>query len=340
MNYSIAKSSFRNQTGRTVKIKTFPRIHITLVDLAGATRRRFGGAGFSLNAMPATVTARIASKNNLSAKSHILTRDYREFSDFLTLLSTTMNVNFNLQITSAMPQHVGLGSKTAILLAMALACNSLIEKPLPSSDLVSMTGRGGASGIGTNVAFLGGFVVDAGHPLDGSSDFVPSSAFRPRTIPPWSVRLTFPSDWLVHLLLPTGRFYFGVEERRFFEENTPIPQSEVFSIMAAIYHGLVPAIAEGNFGEFRTSLKDIHHTGFKQREVKGQSPVVQALLDDLHNDPSLAVGMRSIGPLVYAVQESPHHIRSKPALLGSRASKIEYLGCVSVRNSGYQIVRL
>ena len=196
----------------TIRVRTFPRIHMTLIDLAGATQRRFGGAGFSLDAMPATVSARMAPGNRLDVVPNLDERDRNDLERYVGMLSRAMNMCFYVEVSTVMPQHVGLGSKTALLLATGLVCNSAAGNPLPRRDLISMSGRGGASGVGINTAFVGGLVVDGGHRADRDTGFVPSSAVKPKTVPPSLVRLMFPAEWRIHLFLPNGRSYFGDEE--------------------------------------------------------------------------------------------------------------------------------
>ena len=321
----------------TISVSTFPRIHMTLIDLAGATQRRFGGAGFSLNTMPATVSARTALRNTLEVKPDLAERDQKDLERYVGMLSRAMNVCFHVEVRSVMPQHVGLGSKTALMLATGLVCNAVAGYPLVHHDLVSMCGRGGASGIGINTAFLGGFVVDGGHRTDGDTRFRPSSSIKPTSVPPSSVRLQFPTDWRIHLFLPKGRLYHGHEEVSFFEHNTPILPCEVYLVMAAVYHGIVPAIAEDDLGALSVSMREIHRTGFKRREVNSQSNVVRTLVEFLHRDSTIAAGMSSLGPLVYAITSSKHSVPFRPKVVEALSPSIDYLGCVKCRNAGYRI---
>ena len=55
-----------------IGVRTFPRIHMTLIDVAGATRRRFGGAGFALQARPVKVRAARAARHRLDISPNLL----------------------------------------------------------------------------------------------------------------------------------------------------------------------------------------------------------------------------------------------------------------------------
>ena len=320
-----------------IEVRSFPRIHVTLIDLGGATQRRFGGAGFALDAMPAVVKAFRDKECRVEGAPNLRGRDRKDLELYVRRLSNAMERTFRVQVQSVMQQHVGLGSKTALLLAAGLACNAVGGMRLQRDTLVGMSGRGGASGVGVNVAFDGGFVVDGGHKASVVNDsFRPSSACESAPLPPQMVRLEFPKSWRVHLFLPRGRRYSGESERRFFSENTPIDVHEVREVMAAVYHGVAPAVAEGDLEALRTALRAIHGVGFKRRELMGQGQDVRELLDLLWKHVGAAAGMSSLGPLVYAITkdgEGADVVRD-----GMTSGKGVYLGTWSGRNRGHDVL--
>lgn len=322
----------------TIIVKTFPRIHVTLIDLAGATHRRCGGAGFLLDTMPAIACARMAFKNRVDVAPDLDQRDRHDIESYIQKLSRVMNTCFHIRIPSMMPQHIGLGSKTAALVAIGIACNIVAGNPLSQHELISISGRGGTSGVGVNASLVGGFVVDGGHKSDNNKEFRPSSISHPTTTPPLLVKLVLPTEWIVHLFLPIGRSYSGDTEAHLFENNTPIPPHEVHEVLAAVYHGIVPAIAEADIDLLRIALREIQGTGFKRREVAAQSHIVGELLDQFNADQNMAAGMSSMGPLVYAITSSEYDPFSNPAISEFMAvSDINYLGCFSSRNEAYEI---
>lgn len=150
-------------------------------------------------------------------------------------------------------------------------------------------------------------------------------------------RQAFPKHWRVHLFLPTSRSYSGDEELAFFREHTPIPAAEVQEILAAIYHGIVPAFAEADLGTLRRAMHEIHCAGFKKREVESHGSVVRDLLDRLYGEPSLAAGMSSLGPLVYAIAPRDLNILSTHRIGASLSTPVEYLGSFAGRNEGYEL---
>jgi beta-ribofuranosylaminobenzene 5'-phosphate synthase len=327
-----------NPMPQRVLIKSFPRIHITLIDLAGATSRKYGGVGFALAAFPIEVEATLSVGNELTFHQEVEKRDERDVREFLERLKTELDAHFSIRVHSLPPQHVGLGSKTALLLAVGAACNALRSNPLKVSELKNISGRGATSGIGVNAFFHGGVIVDLGHPKSSRVCFVPSSAQQVSMTPPIGIRLPFPQEWQVHLFLPEGRRYAGGDEVNFFQRNTPISGDEALRVLAAVYHGIVPAFLETDHILLRCVLAEVQAIGFKQREIQGQSASIRHLLERLSSEDYVAAGMSSMGPLIYTIV-----LADKEASMARLGTAIQsdglatYLGCFNGRNLGHEI---
>ena len=322
-----------------VRVRTFPRIHMTLIDLAGATRRRFGGVGFTLNSMPATVLAQRASRNVLKVAPNLDERDLHDLETYVTRISKATKECFRVDVTSIMRQHIGLGSKTALLLAAGLACNAAAGTPLNRRDLVLMSGRGGTSGVGVNTTFVGGLVADGGQRADTEAAFQPSSVVQPRDVPPLLVRQAFPTNWRIHLFLPSDEGCYGADEVFFFRNNTPIGIDEAMKVLGAVYHGIVPSFADADLETLSAAVEEIQGTGFKRREIDRHGDVVRGLLHSLRVDERVARGMSSMGPLVYAIAPQEVDITENSEMSSVLAAGVEYLGSVAGRNEGYEIER-
>ena len=310
----------------------YPRIHVTLVDLGNGTGRRYGGAGFALDGLTTTARARTANKLNLLGPAHFEAADLISMREAVKRLCNELGVAFDVQVECQAPSHVGLGTKTTCILAALRACNAIASDPLVPESLIKLAGRGGTSGVGVNSAFCGGFVVDAGQPAAPKAPLLPSSAkVGTYDIPPAIVKVNVPERWRIHLFLPNGQRVTGQVERDFFARNTPIPRWEVLEVLASLYHGVVPAIASAKLSDLAYSLRQIHEFGFKKREVAYQGNHVVALLQRLDEVGSLAAGMSSMGPLIYAIAacESEELTTSFRTQYGSM-----YLGQFKARNNG------
>lgn len=322
---------------KRVRVRAFPRIHITLIDLAGVTRRRYGGVGFSLDALPIEVESRLGSVNELTLHAKLDARDEADVRSFIERITTILHAKFAVCILALPPQHFGFGCKTALLLSIGAACNALLGNPLTPDDIKQLSRRGGTSGVGVNVFFLGGLIVDLGHPQSTGLSFEPSSAGQPSGTPPVSVRVPFPQQWQIHLFLPNGRIYADSDEITFFQQNTPVPGEETFRVLAAVYHGIVPAFIEGDLRLLKQSIEDVHATGFKQRELQGQGEELRDLLKFLNKHNHVVAGMSSMGPLTYAI--APADAAAKMAKLVKAVQATDhadYLGVCKGRNAGYE----
>lgn len=318
-----------------MKILSYPRLHITLADLAGVTLRRFGGAGIAINGLPATVEIERSHHPQLLLSEGL---DVATFDDLHAVLKRAQPLSgpVKVSVISAPPQHVGLGSKTALAMAITEGAFRVWNRSSTREEVQRVSGRGGASGVGVHTFFDGGFVVDGGHKKQPDGvPFRPSSAASGYTPPPLLVRLNVPTSWQFTLLVPLGRRYSGRDERTFFETHTPLGSSTTLRSLALVYHGVAAAVACDDIGLMAVALADIHRNGFKRRELRGQPPVVGRLLR-LLQERGIPSGMSSMGPLVYAISvdtKSTSMIHEIAADFGVRV-----LGTFAARNTGHQVI--
>lgn len=321
--------------GLPIRVTACPRIHMGLLDLAGATARSYGGCGFSVSGLAVEVSVSPGedlrfeagcelSSSAMSAVSALLAR-VREHSPAVTGC---------VEVLRSTPEHVGLGSKTALLLSVLKALQLVNEELLSDTDLVSLSGRGGASGVGVNTFFVGGFVVDAGHPQRGDG-FLPSSALQPAGRPLMVLRADFPLSWRVHLFMPSdGRIISGAEEVDFFRRNTPLPRLDVLESVACLYHAVVPAILLRDLTMLGFGLGRMCELGFKSREIAFQ-PSSSDLIKGIRSRFRLPVGMSSLGPLVYAVSDAESRMAEQLRRMASEYGA-GYIGEFSAANHGYE----
>ncbi|MEO8378105.1 MAG: beta-ribofuranosylaminobenzene 5'-phosphate synthase family protein [Acidobacteriota bacterium] len=286
---------------KLVTVSAHSRLHITLIDTGIATARVFGGAGFAIAGADVVIEA-------FTQKRLIVENIAGVDQSFVEAVATVARTAagrraVGIRILSAPPQHVGFGTKTSGLLGAALATRAALGLSHETADLQALTGRGGASGIGINSFFVGGLIVDGGHKRAGQ-DPLPSSAVTPIGVPPVFSRCDIPPEWRIMLVLAKGIHRSGEREKLFFRANTPVPKSEVLITLAAVYHGVLPAVVERSIDGLASALAIIHSCGFKQRELKSQTPNIQTLYSQLSAIRGCAVGMSSMGPLLYVVGDA------------------------------------
>ena len=325
---------------QVVHVRAFPRLHVTLIDLGGATHRRYGGAGFSLDGPWTDVEAMPSRQNTLELPFAVDERDRRDVQDMISRLSRQLRRCFAVAVRKTPPLHIGLGTKTALLLATARSCMEVVGREPDRDQLQRVSRRGAASGVGINAFFPGGLVVDLGHPTSRSRTWLPSGASVPKSPPPVGVRSSVPEHWVFHLFLLAGKRYHAGEEVEMFRRNTPVPRHEVTAVLAEVYHGLVPAVICDNLPLLKTVLRTINRRGFKRAEVTGQPRGVRAAMSLLDRDTEAAVGMSSMGPLVYAITDS--RSESVQRLLNRRGKALRsvYIGCYPARNTGHEVLRV
>lgn len=286
-----------------VVVKPHSRLHLTLVDLAGVTRRKYGGIGMMLRSPVTVVRARSSNGLTLNFPPSLEHRTQGEALAALTRLADTVGtLPVEISVDRHIPEHVGLGSKTALVLGILAAARGALSLKVSDEKLQRLSGRGGTSGVGIHGFFLGGCTVDCGQERsDADFEFMPSSASQPTSASLLTSRYEIPPEWRIHLLIPAGFRRTVDQELALFRNTTPIPGDEVLHTLALVYHGVVPAIMRADLGVLAESLARIHQVGFKLREVDAQSQVVRDLYYELLRLDLGPVGISSWGPTIYII---------------------------------------
>ena len=282
-----------------VRIEAPSRAHFGLISLTADSSCSYGGLGLALQHYRAVIEAEYRPKSELRI-SGMPDEMERYVSDRLNRLNVS---SLHLRVHQAPPQHVGLGSKTAVVLACVEA--ALLVQPLrspPSADeIVVASGRGGASGVGVNTYFMGGLVADGGHRCGDSGKFVPSSGRNPTAPPAPILRMEWPTDWQVVLLRPEQRFGpHGANEVSFFRNNTPVGRTECAEVAMALLLELPSAVLSQDFAAMKSSLARSRRHGLKAAEIR-LYPEVLSLLQILDELEGVAATMSSIGPSVVCI---------------------------------------
>lgn len=281
--------------------------------MGNVTARSYGGAGFTLSSPATEIIGTYSERTSVVGLEKL---DAVGRRDLLASLNRLTKVNpsrtAHLIVKKIPTQHIGLGTKSSLLLG-ALVATTLVSRQAVSRQLIQkLSERGGASGVGVNTFFQGGFVADAGHATQESGTLAPSSRRVPTQIPPVVSGVKIPKRWVFYLLLPPGDRFSGKKEREFFERNTPLPRSEVLESIALLYHGVVPAVLGDDLALLKTSIAGLHKVGFKKRELGAQSEYTKCLITHFSGIEGCAVGLSSMGPLVYVVtDESDRGLRSE-----------------------------
>jgi beta-RFAP synthase len=108
--------------------------------------------------------------------------------------------------------------------------------------------------------------------------------------------------------------------------------------MALVYHGIAPAILEADLDMLRRSIHDLQGVGFKRREIESTDAHVSDILDAVYAAvPTAAVGMSSMGPLVYVVVAADTATPSRAALERICGHEVELQGPFAPQNDAHTI---
>ena len=196
--------------------------------------------------------------------------------------------------------HVGFGSNSMIYLSCVEALLIFNHRDYTDQDVVNLSGRGGASGIGINTYFKGGFIFDTGISNHGQRSLAPSSAFFDKVVhkPLLMKSITLP-EWELGICIPPIEPKTEKEERTFFQENCPINKDDVERILYEVVYGITSSLMESDFNVFCKSIDAIQQTKWKslERNLYGKELMAAELI--IRNVGAKCVGMSSLGPLLY-----------------------------------------
>ena len=292
---------------RRVIVQTPSRLHLTLIDMHGGSGRVDGGVGISLDEPGILIEVR---------QSPSLIVEGCDSATQVRVMDTAIQVlkglhaggNVSITVRNYYSSHIGLGSGSQLMLAIARGIAEIYGRSLTVKELALLVGRGGTSGIGTAAFEYGGFIVDGGHTFGQNgekSEFLPSAASRGVRPPPVIARHDFPSDWRILLAipdLPSGAS--GVKESDIFRTRCPVPVEEVHMLCHEILMRLLPGIVEKDLDLFGSSVNAIQKLGFKKVELSLQPQQIPELIERLRSAGAACAGMSSFGPTVYAIGDT------------------------------------
>jgi beta-ribofuranosylaminobenzene 5'-phosphate synthase len=284
-----------------LRLKTPSRLHFGLIDLNGSLGRIDGGMGVALQSPGWEIEACANSAFEIKGES---TELGRELLTRLRSQKEEISTAVSIAITKSIPQHVGLGSKTQLSLAIAAAVARFNGWEIDVQALARLMGRGGTSGVGVAAFSGGGCVLDGGHSFGRCGEktgYLPSSASNAHP-PPVLVQVPVPSEWRFVVALPRVRQgASGTTEMEIFQRNCPISDEETNLISRIILMKCLPSILEGNVHNFGQGLLSLTQLGFKRLEVDLQHRVVRELIELCMTNGGSGAGMSSFGPATFAL---------------------------------------
>ena len=292
---------------RRVIVRTPSRLHLTLIDMHGGSGRVDGGVGITLNDPGILLEVRQSPVLEvLGCNSE--TRDRVMHTARQVLKSLHAGGNVSITVREFYPSHIGLGSGTQMMLAVAKGIAEIYGRSLPVKELALLVSRGGTSGIGTAAFEAGGFIIDGGHSFGKGcqkSEFRPSAASAGIRSPPVIVHHEFPPDWRILLAMPNfPAGASGMKETDIFKTRCPVPLAEVQALCHEILMRMLPGIIERDIDLFGSSVNTIQDLGFKKVELGLQPEQIPELIEIMRSSGAAGAGLSSFGPTVYAIDDS------------------------------------
>ena len=295
-----------NTNNQKVIIKATARLHMGFYDLSSNAGLMYGGLGLSIDAP--CIQLQISKHH----KYEIIDNSQTNIALKIDNLISNWNDNFyvdaenqkkhplqNVQvlITHAIPSHVGLGSGTQMALAIGEGLNQLFDTNLSLAQIAQFAGRGSRSGIGIGAFSQGGFLVDAGKPINSQKNKA--------TVPEIQSRLNFPFDWRILLINDAALVgLHGTLESQAFQKL----QAVNHSLKNMVLDYMLPALQNNDLLTFGTCMQELqnYNGDFFAPFQNGRfaSKDVANVLIWLQQNGAPCVGQSSWGPTGFAILES------------------------------------
>lgn len=282
-------------TPSTVEVTTPSRLHFGMLAFGQPEGRQFGGLGAMID-QPG-LRLRLSGADQFAAAGPLATRIERAARRVADHWQLPALPRCRVEVLSAPPQHVGLGSGTQLALAVVAGLHAWEGRPaLAPQQLAGLSGRAARSAIGTYGFASGGLLLDAGKS-------------NGELIAPLEKRVPLPSNWRFVLWWPSDvRGLSGDDEQTAFGGLPPVPQSVTERMRQIAAEELVPAAIVGDFVRFSEWLYNFGHAAgscFAARQGGPfAGPEVTRVIQTLRGWGIRGVGQSSWGPLVFALVES------------------------------------
>ena len=329
-----------NYYNKQLIIKVKPRLHLTLIGMNQDGYRINGGAGFAIKEP--------SVKLYISKSNSFIINDYRNKPFSIEEVQRIENIinkaknnikfyhNISVEIYGDMPTHFGFGSSTAIRLGCLEALYIINEVGSSSEELVSMSGRGGTSGIGINTYFQGGFIIDLGKKTNHSFHSPSSLSENHHEMPLLLQRLEIP-DWPIGICIPKKIPNKNEnEEKEFFLRTCPISSEKVYETLYHVIYGLYSSVRENDKKTFCSAIKKIQKCEWKLAERNEYGKAIFYTEKQLYKCGAATVGMTSLGSSLFFLADDVNEVIKKM----NNNSSDYYLFMTRPSNKGRKIINV
>jgi beta-ribofuranosylaminobenzene 5'-phosphate synthase len=276
-----------------VRVVAPARLHLGFLDLNGGLGRMFGSIGLAVDVPLTELVLRRSRTFKGEGPDHA-----RAVAMLHRIVDAySLDGAYEVNVTSAIPPHAGLGSGTQLALAAGAALMALEGIDYSPSRLGEIVDRGARSAIGMAAFEQGGFIVDGGR---GALD----------RAPPILIRVEFPTAWRALLVLDAHTAgVHGEAETKAFATLPPMPEELAAKLCRLVLMQLVPGLAEADMQAFGDALTEIQrivggHFAAAQGASPWASPAVGRIVEALRRNGAYGIGQSSWGPTGFAFAPS------------------------------------
>ncbi len=276
-----------------VRVVAPARLHLGFLDLNGGLGRMFGSIGLAVDVPRTELVLKRSRTFNGEGPDHA-----RAVAMLHRIVDAYyLDGAYEVNVTSAIPPHAGLGSGTQLALAAGAALMALEGIDYSPSRLGEIVDRGARSAIGMAAFEQGGFIVDGGR---GALD----------RAPPILIRVDFPTAWRALLVLDAHTAgVHGEAETKAFATLPPMPEDLAAKLCRLVLMQLVPGLAEADMQAFGDALTEIQRiVGGHFAAAQGGSPwassAVGRVVEALRRNGAYGIGQSSWGPTGFAFAPS------------------------------------
>lgn len=304
------------------------RLHMGFIDLSGSLGRDFGSIGVALEGISTKLSICYADKLQVTGPGSSRAKQCTQQLCKILALSDQLR----LTIETAIPEHVGLGSGTQMVLAIGTALNAFYGLGLSVRKLAELANRGMRSGIGIGVFEQGGLVVDGGRDVLSKT-------------PPLIARLAVPDDWQFILVFDgSNQGLHGKPELDAFKALPAFPATQAARLCHLLLMQGLPAIAEHNIRLFGAAITQIQrsvgeHFAPAQGGIFASNTVAQ-VMQWLEQQGCVAIGQTSWGPTGFCVVDNSQQAEQLLTQMRQHFAHFEQLNFVasSANNKGKTLV--
>lgn len=275
---------------------------MTLLAMDEPIYRVNGGIGFAIDFDNLEIEASRSNKVVLEdhRKTTLDTFEIDRVKELIEKVALAHAFSYRVQISikrGASP-HSGFGCGTTLALACLEALCLLNDEPVTAEQLISLSNRGGTSGIGIQTYFHGGFVFDIGQRFLGQRH-ASSRINEIRKSPALTVLKAPMPDWQIGICIPDAKLSKSAGTEQFlFDSICPISFEDAAKSAYHSIFGIVGSVMESDYHVFCRATNNLQLLRWKAAEIKAQHPDIKIILDALM-ECSDAVGMSSMGPAIY-----------------------------------------